>query len=59
LIRPSAILRNEAKIIGLRPIALADGETSMTAANDMAIRRALEAAGVNSSTRMAAALGCA
>jgi hypothetical protein len=25
---------------------LADGETSMTAANDMAIRRALEAAGV-------------
>jgi hypothetical protein len=46
LIRPSAILRNEAKIIGLRPIALADGETSMTAANDLAVRRALEAAGV-------------
>ena len=30
----------------IRRAELADGETSMTAANDMAIRRALEAAGV-------------
>jgi hypothetical protein len=46
LIRPPAILRNEAKIIGLRPIALSGGETSMTAANDLAVRRALELAEV-------------
>ena len=30
----------------IRRAELADGETSMTAANDLAIRRALEAAGV-------------
>jgi hypothetical protein len=28
------------------PVALADGETSMTTANDLAVRRVLELAGV-------------
>jgi hypothetical protein len=32
--------------LDIRRAELADGETSMTAANDMAIRRALEAANV-------------
>jgi hypothetical protein len=30
----------------IRRAELTDGETSMTAANDMAVRRALEAAGI-------------
>ena len=35
-----------------------DGKTSLTAANELAIRRACEAAGVDLSTKTAAALGC-
>jgi hypothetical protein len=34
------------KLLARVPAALADGKTSMTAANDLAVRRALELAGV-------------
>jgi hypothetical protein len=49
LIRWSAEDLARASLVGLTTIRraeLTDGETSMTAANDLAVRRALEAAGV-------------
>jgi hypothetical protein len=43
----------------IRRAELTDDETSMTAANDLAVRRALEAAGASSSTRTAKVPVCA
>jgi transcriptional regulator with XRE-family HTH domain len=43
----------------IRRAELTEGNTSMTAANDLAVRRALEAAGVESSMRMAGVRACA
>jgi len=42
----------------IRRAELTEAETSMTAPNDLAIRRALEAAGVEFIARMAEARGC-
>jgi hypothetical protein len=41
-----AILRNEAKIIALSSSSFSYAETSMTAANDLAVWRALEITGI-------------
>ena len=38
--------RSSLSVATIRRAELTDGETSMTAANDLAVRRALEAAGV-------------
>jgi ribosome-binding protein aMBF1 (putative translation factor) len=38
--------RSSLSVATIRRAELADGETSMTVANDLAVRRALEAAGV-------------
>ena len=49
LIRWSAedlAVRSSLSVATIRRAELTDGETSMTAANDLAVRRALEAAGV-------------
>ena len=39
--------RSSLSVATIRRAELADGETSMTVANDLAVRRALEAAGVD------------
>ena len=38
--------RSSLSVATIRPAELTDAETSMTAANDLAVRRALESAGV-------------
>ena len=56
LLRSAQDLAKEAAL-GLATVRRAENtedETSLTVANDLAIRRALEAAGIDSSTRMAA-----